>query len=297
MSAILIVEDSPDIRGNLHRILALEGYEVLEAGDGEAGWQLLREKGDAIHLVLLDRMMPRLDGMSLLARIRADDHLRRIPVVLQTAATSPEDIATGIAAGAYYYLTKPYKHDVLLAIVRAALADHRDAGQLRDEMRTYADALAAMHQGEFHIRHPDQARALATSLSTLYPDPATAVIGITELMINAIEHGNLGIAYATKTRLLQENRWREEIEHRLAQPELAKRRAVVEIRRNPVAITLTITDEGSGFDWRDYLAISPERAFDPNGRGIALARMVSFDQIDYRGNGNVVVATKVLPPL
>lgn len=56
-------------------------------------------------------------------------------------------------------------------------------------------------------------------------------------------------------------------------------------------VSFTITDQGEGFDWRRFLNFDPERAFDPNGRGIAMARMMSFAEVEYQGKGNVVVAT------
>ena len=55
-------------------------------------------------------------------------------------------------------------------------------------------------------------------------------------------------------------------------------------------LIFTIRDGGPGFDWRAYLEFSPERAFDPNERGIALARQMSFSSLEYQGNGNIVVA-------
>ena len=115
------------------------------------------------------------------------------------------------------------------------------------------------------------------------------VLGLQELLTNAVEHGNLGISYADKTRLVLENRWADEVERRLAQPGWGRRTVTVTLSREAGDITLTIQDEGDGFDWRKYLEFDPERAFDPHGRGIAMARMMSFDALDYQGNGNTVV--------
>jgi hypothetical protein len=64
----------------------------------------------------------------------------------------------------------------------------------------------------------------------------------------------------------------------------------------PDRLVFTISDEGAGFDWRSYLEFSPERAFDPNGRGIAMARLTSFNILDYRDRGNIVVATVLHAP-
>ena len=78
---------------------------------------------------------------------------------------------------------------------------------------------------------------------------------------------------------------------RLLQPAYRERRAHLTITAQPDAWVFTVEDEGSGFDWRKYLELAPERAFAPNGRGIALARQLAFHQLDYLGNGNRVRAT------
>mgnify|MGYP000311181486 CR=1 FL=1 len=81
-----------------------------------------------------------------------------------------------------------------------------------------------------------------------------------------------------------------EIKRRLALPQFAGRFAMVRAERSATAVTFTITDQGEGFEWQKFLTFDPDRAFDPNGRGIAMARMMSFAALEYQGRGNVVVA-------
>jgi hypothetical protein len=108
-------------------------------------------------------------------------------------------------------------------------------------------------------------------------------------MTNAVEHGNLGISYDEKTQLNNEGRWQEEVERRLCLPENLGKYALLKLEQGPTELRITIRDQGPGFDWENYLQISPERVFDNHGRGIAMAGAVSFDRIEYRGNGNEVV--------
>jgi anti-sigma regulatory factor (Ser/Thr protein kinase) len=143
----------------------------------------------------------------------------------------------------------------------------------------------------YEIRTLLEAKALATALAAAYPDPERVVIGLTELLVNAVEHGNLGISFHEKAELLDRGAWQEEIERRLGLPELAGRRVRVTLVRADGEITATIRDEGDGFDWRPYLDPDPERVLDANGHGIAIARGVCFDDVAYQGKGNVVVAT------
>ena len=81
--------------------------------------------------------------------------------------------------------------------------------------------------------------------------------------------------------------------YRLNQPEYLDRQAIIEFERRDDSIIFAILDQGPGFEWQQYLDISPERALDSHGRGIALANMISFDRIEYRGCGNEVCVTVI----
>ena len=104
-----------------------------------------------------------------------------------------------------------------------------------------------------------------------------------ELLINAIEHGNLGITYAEKTELVLSGEWFAEVERRLADPIYAEKEAQLTFHAATDAITVNIQDAGHGFDWEQYLELSPERAADVHGRGISAARAMSFDSLEYLG--------------
>lgn len=106
-----------------------------------------------------------------------------------------------------------------------------------------------------------------------------------------MEHGNLALSYQDKTDLLLEGCWQEEVDRRLDLPEYRERYVEVFFERLPNSIRFTISDQGNGFDWTKYLDFDPERIFDPHGRGIAMARKLSFSTLEFQGNGNSVLAT------
>lgn len=292
---LLVVDDEAFNRDILEERLHDAGYAVTVAADGEEAWEILNAGQHHFSSILLDRMMPRLDGMGLLKRIKADNRLDRIPVIFQTAAANSESVAEGLQAGAFYYLTKPFTSDVLLAIVRSAVNDYALVLGMHESARVTQDCLGLLHEGEFRLHTLQQARQLSHVLASLYPDPQRVAVGISELLINAVEHGNLGISYHDKTQLLQTNSWETEIERRLALPEYAGKEVTVRLKRTAGSLTISITDQGDGFNWKQYLEISPARAFDPNGRGIAMSRLLSFDHVEFRGKGNEVVASITLP--
>lgn len=291
-SRILVVDDEPL---NLEILLEfLSGETALAphtAEDGESAWTLLQNPANEYGAILLDRMMPGLDGIGLLKRIKGDPRLAGIPVIMQTAANSASQIREGLEAGAYYYLTKPYSQEDLLAILHAALTDAEARDTLRRQLHQHISSLHFLKQAEFSIHTVDEAGKLASFIAQACPEPDTAVIGISELLVNGIEHGNLGLTYAEKARLKREDTWQAEIERRSALPENIDKEVLVSFQRLPDCIHLRVIDQGKGFDWRKFLEIDPQRAFDPNGRGIALARILSFTSIEYEGCGNIAVAT------
>jgi DNA-binding response OmpR family regulator len=116
---ILAVDDSATILEMIKAILVADGYEVITAADGAEALETARsEKPD---LILLDVMLPKLDGYRVCRLLKFDQNYKHIPIVMLTAKTEDAAMATGIRTGADQYLTKPVEPDVLLAAVRAEL--------------------------------------------------------------------------------------------------------------------------------------------------------------------------------
>jgi CheY-like chemotaxis protein/anti-sigma regulatory factor (Ser/Thr protein kinase) len=289
-STILAVDDDPV---NLHIIGEIFKREPVRLTYAESGEHALRMLGDplnAFDVVLLDRMMPGMDGLEVLRRMKAEPRLSHTPVVMQTAAAAPDQVCEGLTAGAHYYLTKPYAPSTLRTIVRAALDQARDRRELEARASTFAESLSMLVSGTFSARTLDEAQRLAGFLAQLCPDPKVAVLGIAELLVNAVEHGNLGITCAEKSTFMREDRLALELARRHELPECRDRRAKISVERDASELRFTVSDEGDGFDFRPYLELDPARAFEPNGRGIALARMMSFTRLEYHDPGNVVTA-------
>ena len=102
---ILVVDDEPDVVLGTRAVLEAAGYQVLEAGDGLAALEVLESQTP--DLVILDVVMPRMDGWETLERIRTDERWQAIPVVMLTVRKGPEDLATGFDLGCTFYYTKP----------------------------------------------------------------------------------------------------------------------------------------------------------------------------------------------
>src|SRR5947199_3359954 len=115
----LVVYDVPDNVDILQMRLESQGYDVITAGDGEQALAIVRER--LPDLVLMDIMMPKLDGIAAMKQLKADPSLPFIPVILVTARADSKDVIAGIEAGGDDYLTKPVDQAALMARVRAML--------------------------------------------------------------------------------------------------------------------------------------------------------------------------------
>lgn len=292
-TCILVVDDEADNRDIIFEFLEDEGYDIHMAEDGAIAWDMLKNGTANFNAILLDIMMPNMNGLELLKLIKTDPDptLYNIPVILQTAKGGSEDVATGIQAGAFYYLTKPFDDEVLISIVRTAVNDHQRFISLQTELDKGAKTFGMMKSGIFEFSNLEDGNTVAHFLAQACPNPAKTVLGLSELLINAVEHGNLGIGYRLKSELLNSSSWKQEIKNRLSQDKYARRIVQVEYDRQADKITFTITDQGNGFDWQPYMQIDAQRGGDNHGRGIAMAGIVSFDHIEYQGQGNQVKAT------
>jgi DNA-binding response OmpR family regulator len=117
---VLIVDDDPVVRRMLQLSFESEGFDVSTASDGLEGLEAIRR--DKPNVVVLDIMMPKLDGMKVMDELRMDDDLRGMPVILLSAKATSLDIDLGLKAGAADYVTKPCDPIELIDRVRSLLA-------------------------------------------------------------------------------------------------------------------------------------------------------------------------------
>jgi len=118
---VLIAEDEPHIVESLRFILSREGYEVADAPDGEAAWDSLAQARP--DLLILDVMLPRLNGFDVLRRLRASPDGAGLPVIMLTAKGQAQDRRTAQDAGADAFITKPFSNRDVVEHVRRLLAD------------------------------------------------------------------------------------------------------------------------------------------------------------------------------
>jgi len=125
-AVILTIEDDPEIQELLSISLAREGWKLVQSRTGEEGFDYLKKH--QVNCILLDIMLPGMDGLRLLKKIKENDKYRGIPVIMTTARGEESDIITGLELGADDYVVKPYSPKVLIARIRASLRRQEENG-------------------------------------------------------------------------------------------------------------------------------------------------------------------------
>lgn len=160
---VLIVDDDPKIRRILARMLQPEGYEVYEAGDGEEG--LAQAEVHRPDVILLDVLMPKLNGFEVCKRLKAKEEFRLTPVVLITGLSDVRDRVAGILAGADDFLSKPFEQTELKARVSSLLRLKRYTDDLeRAELVVFTLARAIEERDPYTRGHCDRLSRYASAL-------------------------------------------------------------------------------------------------------------------------------------
>lgn len=148
---ILVVDDEEDILELVRYNLSREGYQVTVTVTGEDA--LRKARSESFDLIVLDLMLPGMDGLAFTRTVKNDSRLRSIPIIMLTAKGEEADIVTGLELGADDYITKPFSPKIMIARVRAALRRHKEEPQ--DEL-----AIVKIHELEIN---PGRRSVLAES--------------------------------------------------------------------------------------------------------------------------------------
>ncbi|MGH3442907.1 MAG: response regulator transcription factor [Nitriliruptorales bacterium] len=140
---VLVVDDEPDVLLLCRVNLEFEGYEVLEAGDGEEAMEKVHDQGPDV--VLLDVMMPKMDGWQVLAALKGDHRTADIPVVMLTAKVQDQDQIRGWSGGAADYITKPFSPLSLSLVLENVL--NNDPEEEERRRRAILEKLQLLQKG------------------------------------------------------------------------------------------------------------------------------------------------------
>jgi len=292
---VLLIDDEDLVRDELGGLLTDEGYTLITASDGESGLRSFR--AEVPDMVITDVRMPRRDGLSVAIAIR--EEAPAIPITVISGHGNEAMVVNALRAGVTDFIKKPVRLDDLtnaLERMEAALRLARSqGGELPNTVRLLEQTLVFELDNDLKAV-PVFADALMRRVDAMgCPRTASELcIALRELVINAIEHGNLELNYEDKSKALEGGDLARIIEDRLRKPEYAQRKTIVRVQRIGPDLHIHIADQGRGFDWRKLPdPTDPSYLLADHGRGVLLARM-AVDELTYNEKGNEARLVKKL---
>lgn len=290
---ILLIDDEALVRDELGEILVEEGYELAVAVDGEEGMQVFRDRRP--DMVITDIRMPRRDGLSLAGAIR--QQAPAVPVTVITGHGNEAMVLEALRAGVTDFIKKPVNLDDLGVALRRMEAAVQSAR--REALHLPASIVPVEQRWVYRLGNDLTVIGSFVDLllKQIRPTLSARVVSelslaLRELLVNAIEHGNLGLTYEDKARALETGSLQQVLAERLQQPACRDRSVTVTAERREDELTVAIRDEGDGFDWRALPdPTDPANLLAVHGRGILLAR-VSVDALTFNEVGNQVTVVR-----
>lgn len=292
---ILVVDDESEVLELLSEYFESQSYIVSKASDATEGMQILNTTPD-IAMVLSDIGLPGMSGIDFLKIAR--ETKEETPVVMITGLRSLDNAISAIKNGAQDFITKPFSLDEVHKAVEKVLR-YRLKKEQKARIWEYSDAMTADFSVPTREADPGVishfiAKFLLHSGFCHHDEYNQWHVAIMETVINAIEHGNLELPSVIKGDDFEKiMRFEALRESRLRDPEFGNRLIKIRMDYNKQCFSLTIADEGPGFDWKKYLQAmqDDEVSTKPYGRGFMLIRHV-IDQIDFNMKGNSITLVK-----
>lgn len=285
----LSVTDNDELAQSFSTLLAAENLKSIHVQNIDDALTLLKENKENIAAIILE-IPSVIDTFERdLRRFNKNKEAKYIPFIgLQTQQLTEPSVSRQL----FFHVLNVPQHEMSLAhTIISAQSDYKRYQALLSEVKSRTSAIGLINAGKFRLQTLHQAEALTTMLSLACPEPAIVALGLSELLVNAIEHGNLNITYQEKSALLESGDWDQEIERRLTDKDNIDKYVEVIFQRYDDKITLSVTDHGSGFNWKEHLTADTDNITKKHGRGIAIAIAMGFSNLKYNDKGNAVTAT------
>jgi hypothetical protein len=283
-SQVIIASNNLQLFNLINKIIPTDCKLDVCNNQNEFFKQLMRSPENYSTIII----SPTKDNMNLLRQVSTCSKTKTIPVILEISNNMPvEEIDTYVRAGARYCLSETLEPEIVKSMLFTAISDRKRYLNIERDISAERSALI-MSDAVFKFQLLEDCQSLANLIAHACPNPKLAVIGIAEILINAVEHGNLGVSYVEKTKLQSTSNWSLEIERRINLPENKNKYVTVSFQRSKEYIKLHVKDEGHGFDWKKFQYLDSSRIYDSHGRGIIMAKNLAFDRLEYINNGNEV---------
>ncbi len=272
---VMIVDDEFFNLDIIRHLLDKKGFVVEDFLSSQKAFERLTDFDQpAFSLIVLDRMMPEINGIDFFEMMLSNPTLCKIPVLMQSARPLESQLKIKFEGSNFSYITKPYKKTTFIEEVESLLLRALTFEEQMldvDESASYKFKLTRHHE----IEH------VLDSIISLCSPLADVREAIDNLLNNAIEHGNLAIGFRLKTKLLELNSFEIEANRRHEMPEYKDKKVYVHLEVVGNKYTITIRDDGDGFNWKDYFTQESLAAY-------------GFSEVLYSDKGNEVKCTLVV---
>ncbi|MFZ5517550.1 MAG: response regulator [Candidatus Zhuqueibacterota bacterium] len=288
---ILVVDDEEMIRLLIQRTLAkFSTYKIVCAGNGKEALELYRQFKPIC--VFSDIIMPVMDGLTFLEKLKELDPGAN--VVLLSGYGTEEMIIRALRAGALNYLKKPVNIEELILITKKIVTLYHEEQQKKITVVPVKQErkLLSVDNNIYEISGVIN-QLLQCASNICKPASLTGLkTGLYEMIINAIEHGNLDITFEEKSHALDQDAYNDLLEARFNNPDYQKRKVIIDYEMDDEKLRFTIRDQGKGFDWESVTYEDDmETLSRPHGRGILMTRFY-FDEVKFNESGNEVTLIK-----
>lgn len=279
--------------GALHKLgeqLARLGFAISTRDESDDAIAALKAQKSEFDAVVLDWRQQGGKNAEFARKLAAVSREVELPVLVLACADAEETIALAKQAGLANCLSAPCPlaelKNNLMSLTRNMTGDMETV----ENDALLEDAFSLLHSCKFQFRTPRDVELLVPVLSRMFPEPDRTVAGIADLMMNAIEHGNLEIGHERKAEWIARGVYQNEFHKRLHTPPYSTRWGEVIINRRADGVLIIIMDQGCGFCWQNFVELEQPAVVEANGHGIARATQVSFDQVRFNHQGNQVTA-------
>jgi YesN/AraC family two-component response regulator len=293
--SILIVDDEQIIRNVLKRKLEqTTSYLVHTADDGTTGLEVF--KNEKIDLVISDLLMTQMNGIELLRNLKQIDPA--IPVIIITGYGTLDDAIAAIHLGAEDFIKKPFDiNEVIETIEKTFRKKAEEADQL--------EIIRFISYEDIKLEVPTNFEYLNVCINYIFShlrarwlvsdeDLHDVKVSLYEALMNAFEHGNLGISGDEKAKYLEvsQQAWKDFLTQRMNDPNYKDKRIFVKLTISEVEMAVAVRDEGPGFDYRSRTGdIDPEELFRSSGRGLLLIQSL-MDDLEFDESGSEIRMVK-----
>ncbi len=290
MKSILVIDDEKSIRDMLRAGLTRYGYNFHDAADGTKGIEVYKRTRPDI--VLTDVKMPEMSGLEVTRALKEIEY--NADIVIMTGYGSEELVIEALRSGATNYIKKPISLNELFTILDGIILnrERRRKSEIIKDFVVFEKKKLVIDNDISHIW--GVINQILFNIPNEVSDTALEGmrLGLYEIILNAIEHGNLGILYEEKSEAIQNNTYLTLLESRSSQVDRKQKRVFIDCNIDHMELSVEIRDQGKGCDFHEFAEPeNREEILRAHGRGIFLASLY-FDRLEYEEPGNTVTISK-----